>query len=138
MKFSRKAHASWQGGGRDGKGTLTTQSTTLQETPYSFKMRFADEAGTNPEELIGAAHSGCFTMQLAVFLSDAGFTPSNLTTNAEVTFEDGNITTIHLNLEGDVPGISAEQFSELAKKAKENCPVSKLLKAQITLTEKLV
>lgn len=138
MKFSRNAHANWQGGGRDGKGTLSTQSGILNETPYSFKMRFDNEAGTNPEELIGAAHSGCFTMQLAVFLSDAGFTPTNLTTKADVTFENGNITTIHLNLEGSIPGISAEQFTELANKAKENCPVSKLLKADITLSEKLV
>lgn len=138
MKFSRKAHAIWQGGGRDGKGTLFTQSGTLKETPYSFKMRFENESGTNPEELIGAAHSGCFTMQLAVYLSDAGFTPTSLTTHADVTFEDGNITTIQLNLEGSVAGISAEQFSELARRAKENCPVSKLLKANITLSEKLV
>ncbi|MGE5381946.1 MAG: OsmC family protein [Omnitrophica WOR_2 bacterium] len=138
MKFTRNAHAVWQGGGKDGKGSLTTESGTLKETPYSFKMRFENEKGTNPEELIGAAHSGCFTMQLAVYISEAGFTAESLKTNAEVTFENGSIPFIHLQLEGRIPGMNDDQFHELAMKAKENCPVSKLLNAIITLDEKLV
>ncbi len=138
MKFSRNASATWKGSGRENGGTLTTQSLTLDSTPYSFKMRFGDQKGTNPEELIGAAHSGCFTMQLAVFLTDAGHDPANLETKAKVTFEDGNITEIHLDLTGDVPGMDEAQFIELAEKAKANCPVSKLLKANITLSVKFI
>jgi osmotically inducible protein OsmC len=136
MKFSRNASATWKGSGRENGGTLTTQSGILSNTPYSFKMRFADEKGTNPEELIGAAHAGCFTMQLAVFLTDAGHDPSNLETKAKVTFEDGNITEIQLDLTASVPGMDEAQFMELAQKAKANCPVSKLLKANITLNAK--
>lgn len=136
MKFSRNASANWKGSGRENGGTLTTQSGTLNATPYSFKMRFADEKGTNPEELIGAAHAGCFTMQLAVFLTDAGHDPVSLETKSKVTFEDGNITEINLDLVGDVPGMNEAEFMELAQKAKANCPVSKLLKANITLSAK--
>lgn len=137
MKFTRKASANWTGG-KDGKGILSTESRTLQDTPYTFNMRFAEDKGTNPEELIGAAHSGCFTMQLAVLLDKAGYKPDTLDTSADVTFENGSITTIVLKLNAKIPGINAEQFSEIARQAKETCPVSKLLKADIQLEEKLV
>ncbi|GGC43582.1 osmotically inducible protein OsmC [Parapedobacter defluvii] len=133
MKFTRKANANWQGTGKDGKGSVSTQSKTLDHTQYSYKTRFEDGVGTNPEELIGAAHAGCFTMQLSFLLSEKGYTPTNLDTEASVTFEDGSITAVHLNLKGDVPGISESEFSEIAQKAKEICPISKLLDTQIEL-----
>ena len=137
MKFTRKAQANWKGPGMKGKGTLTTQSTVLKATPYSFNTRFEDGIGTNPEELVGAAHAGCFTMQLSFLIGEAGFTPDNLDTEALVTFEDGNITEIHLELHGRVPGMDESKFREVAGKAKEICPVSKLLKAKITLSARL-
>lgn len=137
MKFTRKATANWKGTGKDGKGTLSTESTVLNNAQYSYKTRFEDGVGTNPEELIAAAHSGCFTMQLSFLLTEAGYTPTNLDTAAKITFEDGNITNVHLELSGDVPGIDEDKFQELANKAKEICPVSKLLKADITLSTKV-
>ena len=133
MKFTRRANANWKGTGMDGKGTISTQSTTLNEAQLSFKTRFEQGVGTNPEELIAAAHSGCFTMQLSFLLSKAGFIPEDLDTVAKVTFEDGNITLIQLELNGKVPGISAEDFQQTAQKAKEICPISKLLNTEITL-----
>tara|TARA_R110000868_G_scaffold257575_3_gene514771 strand:- start:3360 stop:3779 length:420 start_codon:yes stop_codon:yes gene_type:complete len=138
MKFSRNASANWKGSGKEGKGTLSTESTILKDTQYSFKSRFEDGKGTNPEELVGAAHAGCFTMQLSFLLGEAGFTPTSLDTGAKVLFEDGSITQITLNLSGKVPGIKEEQFKEIAKKAKEICPISKLLKTDIVLEVKLV
>lgn len=138
MKFSRKASANWQGSGKDGKGSVTTQSTVLDNTPYSFKTRFEDGKGTNPEELIGAAHAGCFTMQLSFLLSEAGHVPDDLKTSAKVNFEDGAISSIELTLEGKVPSIDADTFAELAQKAKEICPISKLLNTEITLTTTLM
>ena len=137
MKFTRKANAQWQGTGMEGKGTISTQSTTLDNAQLSFKTRFADGIGTNPEELIAAAHSGCFTMQLSFILSELKFVPTDLSTEATVTFEDGTITKIHLELKGYVPGISNEEFQNAALKAKQICPVSKLLNAEITLTAAL-
>ena len=134
MKFTRQAKAQWNGSGKDGKGYLTTTSGVLNNTPYSFHTRFEDgEKGTNPEELVGAAHSGCFAMQLSFLLNEAGFTANTLDVGAVVTFQDGNVTTITLNLVGDVPNIDAAQFKEIAAKAKEVCPISKLLKAAIEL-----
>lgn len=133
MKFSRKASANWKGTGMEGTGSISTQSTTLNNTQYSFKTRFADGVGTNPEELIGAAHAGCFTMQLSFLLSEAGYVPTDLTTEAKVTFEDGTITRIDLDLNGKVPGITEAAFIETAKKAKEICPVSKLLNTEKVL-----
>lgn len=138
MKFTRKANANWKGTGMDGKGTISTQSTTLDKAQLSFKTRFAEGVGTNPEELIAAAHSGCFTMQLSFLLSEAGFTPEDLNTEARVTFEDGTITLIQLELTGNVPGISKDQFNETAQKAKEICPISKLLNTVITLSVTLM
>ncbi len=137
MKFTRKANANWKGSGKEGKGTLTTESTILNASQYSFKTRFENGKGTNPEELVAAAHSGCFTMQLSFLLGEAGFTPTNLDTEAKLTFEDGNITNIHLELIGDVEGMEEKQFQEVATKAKEICPISKLLKTTITLSATL-
>ncbi|RYJ42480.1 OsmC family protein [Flavobacterium beibuense] len=133
MKFTRKATANWKGTGMEGTGKVSTQSTVLNDTQLSFKTRFADGVGTNPEELLAAAHSGCFTMQLSFLLNEAGFTADNLDTEAKVTFEDGTITTIVLDLTGSVPGITSEQFTEIAQKAKQICPISKAINADISL-----
>ena len=134
MKFTRNAQAQWKGSGKEGKGTLTTGSGVLDKTSYSFNTRFEDgEKGTNPEELIGAAHAGCFAMQLSFLLGEDGFTPKSLDIDATVTFEEGEVTVINLDLEGDIPDIDAEQFQQIAHKAKEVCPISKLLKADIQL-----
>jgi lipoyl-dependent peroxiredoxin len=138
MKFTRQASANWKGTGMEGVGTVSTQSTTLDKAQLSFKTRFADGVGTNPEELIGAAHAGCFSMQFSFLLNEAGFTADNIDTNAKVTFEDGTITTIQLDLTATIPNITNEQFQETAAKAKEVCPLSKLLKAEITLTANLL
>ncbi len=137
MKFTRKASAQWKGSGKDGKGTVTTASNVLKETPYSFHTRFENGAGTNPEELVGAAHAGCFAMQLSFLLNEAGFTATTLDVSATVTFEDGNIVLIALNLVGKVPDISKDQFKQIATKAKEVCPVSKLLNTTIELNTSL-
>lgn len=135
MKFNRKASAHWEGIGKDGSGTISTESTVLDKTQYSFKTRFADGKGTtNPEELVGAAHAGCFTMQLSFLLNEAGFEAESLDTDAKVTFEDGSITLITLDLTGKVPGIDSSKFQEIATKAKEICPISKLLDTKIELT----
>jgi osmotically inducible protein OsmC len=134
MKFTRRANANWKGTGMEGKGTISTQSTTLNEAQLSFKTRFDQGVGTNPEELIAAAHSGCFTMQLSFLLSESGYVPENLDTVAKVTFEDGTITLIQLELTGKVPGISEADFQAAAQKAKEICPISKLLNTEITLS----
>lgn len=133
MQFTRKANAQWKGTGKEGKGSLSTASTVLDNTPYSFGTRFEDGKGTNPEELIGAAHSGCYTMQLSFLLNEEGFTASHLSTDAEVHFKDGEIVKVALHLSGEVPEISQEKFLEIANKAKEICPISKLFKTEITL-----
>ena len=140
--MKRRASAVWNGTGLEGSGTLTTQSGALKEQPYSTKLRFENadgKAGTNPEELIAAAHAGCFNMALSFQLSGAGYTPDELATDAVLTMEkeeNGNgwtITAMHLNLKAKVPGIEQDEFDKLAKAAKENCPVSKLLDADITM-----
>jgi osmotically inducible protein OsmC len=138
MKFTRKANTNWKGTGKDGNGLVSTESTTLDKAQLSFKTRFEEGVGTNPEELIGAAHSGCFTMQLSFLLSEKGFVPEDLNTEAQVTFEDGTITKINLKLDASVPGITEQDFQETAQKAKEICPVSKLLNAEITLSATLL
>jgi lipoyl-dependent peroxiredoxin len=138
MKFTRKANANWKGTGMEGTGTISTQSTTLDNAQLSFKTRFAEGVGTNPEELIAAAHSGCYTMQLSFILNELGFTAENLDTEAQLTFEDGTITKIHLKLEANVPGITEQDFQAAAQKAKEICPVSKVLNAEISLSATLV
>lgn len=145
MAFTRRSTAVWRGTGKDGSGNLTSTSGALSNVPYSFSGRFVSEdgrAGTNPEELIAAAHAGCFTMFLSFQLANAGFTPAELTTTAHVTVEKGEsgfeITGIALELIGRVPGVSAEQFQQLADKAKGGCPVSKALRAvPIALTASL-
>lgn len=135
--MKRNASANWQGTGKDGKGTVTTQSTVLNSTPYSYKSRFEDGNGTNPEELIAAAHAGCFTMKLSFLISGAGFTPENLDTKATVTLENGAVTGSHLELRATVPGLDATKFAELAEEARTNCPISKLLNTEITLDASL-
>lgn len=128
----RNATAVWNGAGKDGKGHLTTQSTVLNQTQYSFLSRFENGVGTNPEELIAAAHAGCFTMKLSFVLGELHFTPETLTTKCNLTFENGVITKSHLIVEGKVPGITKEQFDAAVKDAETNCPVSAVLKAEIT------
>jgi lipoyl-dependent peroxiredoxin len=138
----RKAKAVWRGTGRAGTGQLSTDSGVLTETPYSFRTRFEDEKGTNPEELIAAAHAGCFTMALAFQLQGAGFTPTELTTEAAVSLEpEGQgfrITRSALTLRANVPKLDEAAFAKMAGEAEKNCPVSKVLNAQITLDAKLV
>ena len=129
----RNATAVWQGNGKEGKGTVSTQSTVLDKTQYSYKSRFEDGAGTNPEELIAAAHAGCFSMKLSFVLQAAGFTADEIETRCEVTLADGVITKSQLTVTAKIPGINKEKFDECAKDAKENCPVSKLLKADISM-----
>lgn len=129
----RKATAVWNGTIKEGKGTISTESGVLKDAQYSFKTRFEDGIGTNPEELIGAAHSGCFTMQLSAYLTEEDFNPEKLETTCEVTFEDGAVTKSHLKLTASIPNIEKDAFDKLVKKAKENCPLSKLLKTEITV-----
>lgn len=131
--MKRNATAVWQGTGKEGNGHLTTQSTVLNQTQYSFNSRFAEGVGTNPEELVAAAHAGCFTMKLSFNLTGAGFTPENLETKCEITLEDGAITLSHLTLTAKVADISKEKFDELVADAEANCPISKLLNTKITV-----
>ncbi len=137
----RKAKAVWRGTGRDGSGVLSTDSGVLAETPYSFKTRFESEKGTNPEELIAAAHAGCFTMALAFQLQRAGYTPTELSTEAAVTLEqDGagfRISRSALTLRAQVPNLDEAAFARMASGAEKNCPVSRVLKAEITLDAKV-
>ncbi|MPT34780.1 MAG: OsmC family peroxiredoxin [Flavobacterium sp.] len=138
MKLIRRASANWKGTGMEGKGSVSTQSTTLNNANLSFKTRFEDGVGTNPEELIGAAHAGCFSMKLSFVLNEAGFTADTIDTNAKVVFEDGKITQVQLDVKASVPGMSEEAFQKAALDAKENCPISQLLKAEIVLAAALV
>ncbi len=131
--MKRHATAVWNGSGKEGKGNLTTQSTVLNKTQYSFGSRFEEGIGTNPEELIAAAHAGCFTMKLSFNLSGAGFVPTELETKCQITFEDGSITKSHLILKATVDGISEDQFAELVNDAEKNCPISKLLNTAISV-----
>ncbi len=136
-KITRTGSAQWQGGGKDGKGDISTESGTLSNTPYSFDKRFGDAKGTNPEELIAAAHAACFNMQLAFMLAGAGHAPDSLRTEARVTIESEGagfkISTAALTLRAKVPGLDAAQFRKIADDAKAGCPVSKVLNATITL-----
>ena len=138
----RKAKAVWHGTGRAGNGNLSTDSGVLAETPYSFKTRFENEKGTNPEELIAAAHAGCFTMALAFGLQAAGFTPTELNTEAAVALEpEGKgfrISRSALTLRASVPNLDDAKFVDMARDAEKNCPVSKVLNAEIVLDAKLV
>ena len=136
--MKRTAAANWQGSGKEGHGTVSTQSTVLDGTQYSFNTRFADGIGTNPEELVGAAHAGCFTMKLSFVIGEYGLTAENIDTKATVTFENGAIPNIHLSVKASVPGMTVEQFAEAAQNAKANCPISKLLNTDITMDAELV
>ncbi len=138
MQIKRTGSAVWKGGIKDGKGAISTESGALKDYPYGFASRFEGQAGSNPEELIGAAHAACFTMALSAQLTQANLTAEQLDTKAVVTMEKmeagWEITTIHLSLSGKVPGATQQTFTELANKAKAGCPVSKVLKgANITL-----
>lgn len=138
MKFSRNAKSHWEGGGEEGKGSLSTESGVLDEAMYEFKTRFKDKKGTNPEELIGAAHAGCYAMQLSFLLGEEDYVPDSLDVDAKVTFEDGEITMVHLDLKAKIPNIEDAKFQEIAYKTKEVCPVSKLLNAKIDLVATLL
>ncbi|MEP6607551.1 MAG: OsmC family protein [Burkholderiaceae bacterium] len=137
----KKASAVWKGGIQDGGGTISTETGVLKDAPYGFKSRFENGKGTNPEELIGAAHAGCFSMALSLMLGNEGLTAERIETQAEITLEkvgEGfEITASHLNVVAKIPGADQAKFEQIANKAKEGCPVSKLMKAKITMTAKL-
>ena len=142
MSIKKTASAHWAGDLKTGIGSISTETGVLREAPYGFKARFEGGKGTNPEELIGAAHAGCFSMALSMILGEAGLTAESIDTTAEVTLvkqDDGfAITAVHLVLKAKVPGATQQQFDELTTKAKEGCPVSKVLKAKITLDATLL
>ena len=142
MKIKRHGSAAWQGGIKDGKGSISTESGALKAYPYGFASRFEGQRGSNPEELIAAAHASCFTMALSLILGEAKLTAEQMDTTAEVTLEsvEGGyaITAVHLSLKAKVPGADQASFESLAAKAKAGCPVSKLLKAEITLDATLL
>jgi len=131
--MKRYATANWKGTGKEGKGTNTTQSGVLKDTQYSYLSRFEEGIGTNPEELIAAAHAGCFTMKLSFVLNAAGFTADNIDTKCTITLDNGAITESHLEVTATVPGIDQAKFEESVNDAKLNCPISKLLNTNITL-----
>jgi len=133
----RKATAVWLGAGKDGKGHLSAQSGVFNNTQYSYNSRFEEGPGTNPEELVAAAHAGCFSMKLAFVLNAAGFTAEEIETSCTITLENGTVTKSELELKAKIPGISPEKFQECANDAKDNCPISKLLKAEISLSAHL-
>ncbi|OYU79998.1 MAG: OsmC family peroxiredoxin [Flavobacterium sp. BFFFF1] len=135
--MKRNATAVWQGSIKEGNGRLTTQSKVLDNAQYSFKTRFEDGIGTNPEELIAAAHSGCFTMQLSAFISEEGFEIESLETKCDIDFQNGSIVSSVLTVNGKVKDITDEKFQELVSKAEKNCPISKLLNTAISSTATL-
>jgi len=135
--MKRNATAVWNGSGKEGKGHLTTQSTVLNQTQYSFSSRFEEGVGTNPEELVAAAHAGCFTMKLSFVLGAAGFTPTSIQTKCIIDLVDGAIIGSHLEVEATVPGIADDAFQAAVKDAETNCPISKSLKTTITSSAKL-
>ena len=142
MKINRHGSAAWEGGIKDGKGAVSTESGALKSYPYGFASRFEGMPGTNPEELLGAAHAGCFTMALSLILGQSQLVAEHMATDARVTLEqvEGGyaITAVHLTLRAKIPGADNATFQELAGKAKAGCPVSKLLKAEITLDATLI
>lgn len=139
--MKKQGSAVWKGGIKDGGGTISTETGVLDAAPYGFKARFEDGPGTNPEELLGAAHAGCFSMAFSLILGEAGFTPERIDTRATVTLAkagDGfEIPAVHLDVSARVPGVSADEFLQLASKAKEGCPLSKVLRAAITMDARL-
>lgn len=136
--MKRSAKAVWKGTVKDGNGVLTTQSTTLNETQYSFKSRFDEGVGTNPEELLAAAHAGCFTMKTSALLTEAGYIPETLETDCKISLDDGKVTLSELTLNAKVPAISEEDFQKIAKEAKETCPISVAFSFDKTLTANLI
>ena len=139
--MKRKINAIWKGDGADGTGVLTAQSGAFNNMPYSFKTRFKNDdgtLGTNPEELIAAAHAGCFNMKLSFVLNESDYNPEELNTDAVLTFEDGKVISIELNLKAKIPNIDEEKFQELAVEAKENCPISGALNCDIILKAALI
>ena len=135
--MKRSATANWKGSGKEGKGIVSTDSNVLNNSQYSYKSRFEQGNGTNPEELIAAAHAGCFSMKLSFVLGEAGFTPGNIDTKCTITLDNGAITESHLEVKASVPGIDNAKFQESVKNAKENCPISKLLNTNITMEASL-
>ncbi|TRX03434.1 OsmC family peroxiredoxin [Flavobacterium gawalongense] len=136
--MKRNATAVWIGSLKEGAGKLTTQSKTLENTQYSFKSRFEEGVGTNPEELVAAAHSGCFTMQLSAYITETGFEIESIETKCDIDLVEGTIITSHLTVNAKIKGITDEVFQELVTKAEKNCPISKLLNAAISTTATLV
>src|SRR5215467_13099944 len=136
--MKRSATANWKGSGKEGKGTVTAQSGIFSNTPISYHTRFEEVKGTSPEELVAAAHAGCFSMKLSFVLGAAGFTPDSIETTSAVDLDNGVIKSSHLTVKAKVPGISQDKFQEAAKDAKENCPVSKALNMEITMEATLL
>jgi lipoyl-dependent peroxiredoxin len=132
------ATAIWNGSGKEGKGQLSTKSKVLSQTPYDYRSRFEDGTLTNPEELIAAAHAGCYSMKLSFILGAAGFTPDSIETTGTVTMEAGTVKSSHLDVKAKVPGISADKFKQCAEEAKTTCPVSNALKIEISMDAKLL
>ena len=130
--MKRSANANWKGSGKEGKGTVTADSGVLSATPISYHTRFEEVKGTSPEELVAAAHAGCFSMKLSFVLGAAGFTPDNIDTRCTITLESGTITESHLAIKATVPGIDESKFNECVEEAKKNCPISKLFNTNIT------
>lgn len=128
----RTANAVWSGSGKEGQGQVSTDSKVLDNIPYNYRQRFENDPGTNPEELVAAAHAACFSMKLSFVLGEMGITPEKLETKCEITFEGGSVKKSHLTVTGTVPGISKEKFDEAVKSAEQNCPISKLLNTEIT------
>ncbi|WP_020598894.1 OsmC family protein [Spirosoma panaciterrae] len=139
MPIKRNASAHWEGSGKEGKGTVSTASTVLNQTQYSFNTRFADGVGTNPEELVAAAHASCFSMKLAFNLQEAGFTADSIDTQCTITLDPavGGITESHLVVKASVPGIDSEKFQAAIDDAEKNCPISKLFNTKITVDASL-
>lgn len=136
--MKRTSTAVWNGSGKEGSGKLSSHSSALNQMQYSYKSRFEEGTGTNPEELIAAAHAGCFSMKLSFVLGAAGFTPDSIETSSVITLEDGTIKSSDLTVKAKVPGISQEQFQKAAEEAKDTCPVSKALNMSISLNASLV
>jgi len=136
--MKRSANVNWKGSGKEGKGTVTAQSGIFSGTPISYHTRFEEVKGTSPEELVAAAHAGCFSMKLSFVLGAAGFTPDNIDTKCTITLENGAITESHLEVKASVPNIDESKFNECAAEAKATCPISKLLNTNITLEATLV
>ena len=135
--MKRNATAVWNGTGKEGNGSLNTQSTTLNNAQYSYLSRFESGVGTNPEELVAAAHAGCFSMKLSFVIGAAGYTPEKIETKCDITLDNGAITSSHLTVNATVPGMNEETFQEAVADAKSNCPISKLFNTEITAEGKL-